>query len=481
MNSNSGMEDDPDTLHFMAAFLLFDGRHNDTTFQLMNEEGCFSRLLELVRSQSPDVDDGAGLHRLLMDLLYEMSRIQRVKIEDLVLVEDEFVKYLFEIIEGLSNDANDPYHYHVIRVLVSPRSHKIARETSLQLLTLKLLYLIFTTPSTYEYFYTNDLRVLVDILIRNLLDLPEDSVALRHTYLRVFYPLLAHTQLQHPPHYKKDEIKRTLGLLVHSQFDGEEYDYERILHFAEADETTKRLVARCSQVEWLHDPKPALPEESAPDGTGIPIVGIKESDEGTTIIAASPASQDSVSVSLSPTKVNSRSPTTPTSFSRHQAERLGMHLEPASASTLSVMEVAAQNEKPGVMTPSRKDTRSSDQSFDAILSVRTKQKPEPPKARRSRGQQAREEDEGGGEKLSVDLGENSLASSASTKARSTSRPPAPALPPPRRSAHPMPAAVTVDGSSLKPSVKPEPPKTRRWRHGQKPPTEPSMGGEVEKA
>jgi hypothetical protein len=79
----ANQEDDSDTLHFMAAFLLFDGRHSDTTFQLMNEEGCFSRLLELVRSQSPDIDDGAGLHRLLMDLLYEMSRIQRVKIEDL--------------------------------------------------------------------------------------------------------------------------------------------------------------------------------------------------------------------------------------------------------------------------------------------------------------------------------------------------------------------------------------------------------------
>lgn len=320
-------------------------------------------------------------------------------------------------------------------------------------------------------------------------------MALRHTYLRVFYPLLAHTQLQHPPHYKKEEIRRTLGLLVHSQFDGEEYDYERILHFAEADDTTKRLVARCSQVEWLRDPKPlssseSPPEEGTPDGAGIPIVGIKESDEETTILAASPVSQDSVS--LSPTKVDSKSPTTPSSFSRHQAERLGMHLEPASASTLSVMEVAALKEKPGVMTPSRRDTRSSDQSFDAILSVRTKQKPEPPKARRSKGQQAREEDEGGGEKLaavesasSMDRqhsGENSLASSvASTMARSTSRPPAPALPPPRRSAHPIPAAVTVDGSSAKPSVKPEPPKTRRWRHGQKPSTEASMGGEVENA
>lgn len=36
----------------------------------------------------------------------------------LVLVEDDFVRYLFEIIEGLSDDAHDPYHYPVIRVLV---------------------------------------------------------------------------------------------------------------------------------------------------------------------------------------------------------------------------------------------------------------------------------------------------------------------------------------------------------------------------
>ena len=86
-------------------------------------------------------------------------------------------------------------------------------ETSLQLLTLKLLYLLFTTPPTYEYFYTNDLHVLVDILVRNLLDLPEDSSALRHTYLRVLYPLLEHTQLQYPPYYKQAQIRRLLTVL----------------------------------------------------------------------------------------------------------------------------------------------------------------------------------------------------------------------------------------------------------------------------
>ncbi len=35
-----------------------------------------------------------------------------------VLVDDDFVRGLFDIIENLSFDANDPYHYPVIRVLV---------------------------------------------------------------------------------------------------------------------------------------------------------------------------------------------------------------------------------------------------------------------------------------------------------------------------------------------------------------------------
>jgi hypothetical protein len=51
---------------------------------MMNEEGAFARLLELIQAlRREEMDGGAGLHRLLMDLLYEMSRIQRVKIEDL--------------------------------------------------------------------------------------------------------------------------------------------------------------------------------------------------------------------------------------------------------------------------------------------------------------------------------------------------------------------------------------------------------------
>jgi hypothetical protein len=42
---------------------------------------------------------------------------------DAVLVDDDFVKHLFDIIEEVSDDVNDPYHYPVIRVLVEFHTH----------------------------------------------------------------------------------------------------------------------------------------------------------------------------------------------------------------------------------------------------------------------------------------------------------------------------------------------------------------------
>lgn len=47
---------------------------------MMNEEGSFPRLVELIMERK---DDQTGLHRMLLELLYEMSRIQRLRIEDL--------------------------------------------------------------------------------------------------------------------------------------------------------------------------------------------------------------------------------------------------------------------------------------------------------------------------------------------------------------------------------------------------------------
>ncbi|KAJ5640586.1 hypothetical protein N7528_000211 [Penicillium herquei] len=583
-------DDDPNALHMIASFLLFDGRQNEVALQMMNEEGVFARLLELIQALRKDeMDGGAGLHRLLMDLLYEMSRIQRIKIEDLVLVDDDFIRCLFDIIEDLSYDVTDPYHYPVIRVLLvlneqfmisahdpvdgpsgSKLTNKVIKilsvygslyktfgeniillinreaETSLQLLTLKLLYLIFTTPSTYEYFFTNDLHVLVDILIRNLLDLPEEAAALRHTYLRVLYPLLAHTQLRLPPFYKRDELRKLLNILVRGQVSyGNETERETILHFdlhfEEVDETTRRLVSRCATVDWLRDveSEPATARE-IPQTVTTTIdtvleettqqdspIDIGEPLDMTRTLSRASTIPDSPGAA-SPTRIDSRgSSEAPESRRRiSSVARLGMNLEPATSSSLSVQAVAAQHEKPGIITPSRKDGPA----------VRPpKIKPEPPKARRWRGRRlAVDEDEQqqqhqqhsagtSSERNSTTIPEDaelgisptsthtapsptptdpsgSACASPSTShnvpgdrrnstsshlippipthaRRSASNPP-PALPPPRRSTTstpsssqhrpppiPVPSPSPTAVITNKHGAKPLPPKTRRWGRG----------------
>lgn len=381
----------------------------------------------------------------------------------------------------------------------------ILAETSLQLLTLKLLYLIFTTPSTYEYFYTNDLHVLVDILIRNLLDLPEEASALRHTYLRVLYPLLAHTQLKYPPHYKREELKKVLNILGRGQLSSSEGDLERILHFEEVDETTRRLVLRCATVDWLRDAEAESHRESVAsfDSTTDAVQTDAESGTPTSTEGSSPGA-------LSPTRLGgSDSPKLDAHRKPSAVQRLGMDLEPASCSTISVQEVASQHEKPGVITPSRNDAHPTGNASttDPIREfVKPKIKPEPPKSRRRRGRRIAEEEDNA-ERIPEDaasaasspvMAPASLTPPADRRnstsmsglappvpahlRRSASNPP-PALPPPRRSTHPAVQAHPLSGNCSPlnssplnssplnvPSVskhgqKPEPPKTRRWARG----------------
>jgi hypothetical protein len=59
--------------------------------------------------------------------------------------------------------------------MLNRASNLNAEDVCMQLLVLKLLYLLFTTRETAHYLYTNDLKVLVDVFIRELSDLPEDS------------------------------------------------------------------------------------------------------------------------------------------------------------------------------------------------------------------------------------------------------------------------------------------------------------------
>lgn len=63
----------------------------------------------------------------------------------------------------------------------------------MQLLVLKLLYILFTSKGTSEFFYTNDLFVLVDVFLRQLIDLGEDNESVSAS--RLYNVTLLHTNI----------------------------------------------------------------------------------------------------------------------------------------------------------------------------------------------------------------------------------------------------------------------------------------------
>lgn len=226
------------------------------------------------------------------------------------------------------------------------------RESALsaQLLILKLLYLLFTTPSTQEYFYTNDLHVLVDVIIRNLLnldmgnmrdseeDLSQDGErVLRHTYLRVLCPLLKNTQLARDDlHYKKDELRKLLHLLInHSS-----------AHFAPVDETVIRLVIRCKKIDWLRE----AGDESADDGIIEPKLAEVRPDAadvanrllGMTVDAAR---ESSLSIADIPTTIPKQKPSLPAPRRRGR-KTLVDSAEPPSGRNLTIPMIRTSQPSP---------------------------------------------------------------------------------------------------------------------------------------
>jgi len=144
---------------------------------------------------------------------------------------------------------NGPIFQNFMEVLVL----NFNRETNptIQILMLKALYVVFTTSSTCQLIYLNDLEVIVDIIIRELcnLSLVKDGVLI-NTYLRVLYPMLLFSNLN-GQRYKVDSLRSILQYLSTSE---------------QTNETTERLAKRCLELDILTQdvcnfPEPVEEEE----------------------------------------------------------------------------------------------------------------------------------------------------------------------------------------------------------------------------
>lgn len=137
--------------------------------------------------------------------------------------------------------------------------YHINREESsiVKILILKFLYLVFTTSYTTKLVYLNDLKILVDIFIRELNnldysdDIGQENRVLIITYLKVLRPLLTFSQISESG-YKNEEIIELLRNLISNSTAGSvEADSPR----SHQVQTIAKLAMKCLAIPWLKTKK----------------------------------------------------------------------------------------------------------------------------------------------------------------------------------------------------------------------------------
>lgn len=207
----------------------------------------FALLYELCQDEELNLDQlnsiGWPLVKFLLSHLRSASQeddpVNYLRYKLLLILNEQYMVYQYshseetvdnKVFDTLVND--DQLFQSFLPTLILNFNRE--EDPTIQILMLKILYLIFTTSRTCQSIYLNDLKVIVDIIIRELCNLSTSKdVPLINTYLRVLYPLLVFSNLK-DKRYKVDSMRDILKYLDSSE---------------QAPATTKRLAERCLDLD----------------------------------------------------------------------------------------------------------------------------------------------------------------------------------------------------------------------------------------
>lgn len=160
------------------------------------------------------------------------------------------------VMQVLLTDENGKKNNTKMVTFINLLIYHLNREESqiIKILILKFLNSIFTKSETSDLVYLNDLKILVDIFIRELNDLDydrcDDTRILVIDYLRVLYPLLVNTQLAKCMNYKSQQILEVLSHLVSTSQTSHTKD-----NMKAQEDVIVKLATKCMGIDWLNPKK----------------------------------------------------------------------------------------------------------------------------------------------------------------------------------------------------------------------------------
>lgn len=249
-------------------------------------------LAELSAIELKIVDEMKQISTVLMDLIFQVLKYCKCSVRNIQIIDDFFVYFLMtsirsDTITDMFNNAqfklllalNEQYmilgrdfemenkvFVYLTNDAITTKFTELlllkfnrVQDKSVQIMMCKVLYLILTADSgkiAMGFFYLNDLNVLVDVLIRELENIPDNEETLRNYLLRIMGPLCENTELS-ISQYRKEDITRVLLYLssVDNLCSSDNVSKEQ--------RTTAKLASRLlERVEWLRS---AVAENDTPD------------------------------------------------------------------------------------------------------------------------------------------------------------------------------------------------------------------------
>lgn len=158
--------------------------------------------------------------------------------------------------------------------LINLLIYHLNREESqiIKILILKFLYLVFVSSCTCKLIYLNDLKILIDIIIRELNNTDDYNKILTMTYLRVLYPILMFSQINENDNfkgYKNHEILEVL-LEIILNYETKSSDLSRGGNSIDEDNSISKLAIKCMHVKWLKSQQQQKQKQGTNNKTGYP-------------------------------------------------------------------------------------------------------------------------------------------------------------------------------------------------------------------
>lgn len=233
--------------YFYYVEILSPTEFMDLTFN--NNEVIVTIIKHLLSSEgfnNYDLESDDDFHNEAKLVAYEELKLLLLINEQFLMSSysrNEHSNKVFE--ELIHNDDNSKSNVNNIVGFINLLIYHLNREESqiIILLILKFLYLVFTTSFTAKLIYRNDLKILLDIFLRELDNLEHKDNILIVTYLRVLFPILMFSELNECGGYKSHELYNVLSNVVVNS--GQKQDD------ANEGKFILDLAMKCMNVKWL--------------------------------------------------------------------------------------------------------------------------------------------------------------------------------------------------------------------------------------